>query len=710
MKKINRLYFVLFALSVIHSPIFSQNKVDDLFNYFAFQQNKLDFVYNSKIGIQALQSKNSFTKYIDKAQVAALSDYYILYREEADIRANEAANIDFLQNGAIQGFQILGDGVEVAIFDGGKVLSTHDDFIRNGTSKIYDLESNVSLSQLPLSNHATAVSGFIVANGGASYSLGANVIPNATRGVIPHAKVYSAGYATTSNGNIFQKILSYNLPISNHSYGINFGWSRSSDATNNILDLYYAADPQYFINDRETYFGTYFQEDANYDYLVANNPQLSIVKSAGNYDGIGPEAYPQYTKRLYKYVTNPQTQQAGYVPFEANDIIPKANSFNGAYSIATGSLAKNIITVGAINLPNKNTNNQYKLDSNTIVKSSYSSVGPRKDGAIKPDLVTVGTGVVHAASTNNSAYNSGQGTSYSAPKVTGAIGALTHLQRKLTNNDNFYFEADQIKGLLLHTTIDAGPYPGPDNKYGWGALDAKHAAEVLVEVENGTAFFEKNEKTQGIDVIKTVSARANEPLKATLTWIDPPFTNISESPRDLLTDQSPRLINDLDIRIIDTETNEIYYPWKLDINNVTGPAIKGDNKVDNVEQILIETPIVGRNYKIIVSNKGQLVDINTTPTNKQWYSLLITGANDEVLSSDKQLVKDVVVYPTITDALVYINTDIEIHEIKVFDVTGKLIKNTTNKVIDMSNLSRGVYIINIITSKNIVVTKKVIKT
>ncbi|WP_435523745.1 hypothetical protein [Chryseobacterium indoltheticum] len=39
------------------------------------------------------------------------------------------------------------------------------------------------------------------------------------------------------------------------------------------------------------------------------------------------------------------------------------------------------------------------------------------------------------------------------------------------------------------------------------------------------------------------------------------------------------MVNDLDIRIIDTTDNTVYYPWKLDANNPMSPATKGDNTV-----------------------------------------------------------------------------------------------------------------------------------
>jgi hypothetical protein len=105
---------------------------------------------------------------------------------------------------------------------------------------------------------------------------------------------------------------------------------------------------------------------------------------------------------------------------------------------------------------------------------------------------------------------------------------------------------------------------------------------------------------------KEITAVANEPIKATISWDSPgtPFT----SDIDLQNNHSSMLVNDLDLRIIDTTNNTIYYPWKLDISNPMDAATKGDNLVDNVEQVLIDTPVAGRKYRIEVSNKGNLVN------------------------------------------------------------------------------------------------------
>lgn len=700
---------VLFLILVVftecvHAQVYDQKLV----NYFTEQQAIKDSIFDKLVGFAQAKGSSNPSNF-NKSRLAAISYDYILFRQEDDIRANKAANVDFLQSGSINGNSILGSGISVAVFDGGKVLATHEDFQSNGVSRIIDLENNILTSVQPIAAHPTAVSGFIAANGTKSYNLNGSLIANATRGVVPLATIKTVGFEGTTNGDIYAKIARYNEPISNHSYGSNFGWSYQYNSISKVLSFYYPVDPNIFNSNEETLAGVYLADDYNYDLLVSKNPKLAIIKSAGNYDGIGPDVYPNFEKKLYKYVYDASSDTASFVLFQTGDIIPKTNSFNGAYSITTGSLAKNIIVVGAIDLPSLASD--FRINSsNSIKKAPYSSVGPRKDGGIKPDLVAVGTGVIHPTNLGNDAYSSGQGTSYSAPKVTGVIAALTELKRKLENDLAFHFDADEIKAILLHTTKEAGAYPGPDNKYGWGALDAKAAAELVLSTYNRDDFFAKQTKQVGVDYSKTFSSRNGVPLKVTLSWVDPPFKNVPTSNRQALDDQSSRIINDLDLRIIDVQTNQVYYPWKLDITNVTGPALKGDNTVDNVEQILIENPIAGRNYKIVISNKGMLYDFNQLDAGNQPYTLLITGANDEVLVSDKNTFNNkVVVFPTVTSGIVNIVTELEISKIDIFDLTGKLVSTFKTKTGDISNLAGGLYLLKITSTKGEVVTKRIIK-
>ena len=662
----------------------------ELNDLFEKEQARKESLFNQ------LQAKSSHSINSDVSKLAEISNDYLWFLEEEDIRANAASNVDNIQNGEVGGFALTGENMQIAIFDGGKVKETHRDFRISATdsgNRIVDLENGAQA----LSSHATSVAGFIAAEG-VGASLG---IQNVAKGVLPKAVVKHAGFASTTNGSVFQKIVNYNEPISNHSYGVNSGWSYKTTADGYATaGWYFPNNIQSMTSPDQTFFGAYQSNDYQYDLIVNNNPKFTIVKSSGNYFGDGPSETNTYP--IFKY------SNGSYVPFEEGDLIPNQNCSTGAYCIGTGSLAKNIIVVGAVNLPAK-ANNYKVLQVSDVVKSGYSSVGPRKDGAIKPDLVAVGTSVVSPNSANTTGYTTGSGTSFSAPKVTGVVGSITQLKRLLTNDTTFNFYADEVKAILTHTAMEAGEFDGPDNWFGWGMLDALKAAQTVLATHNNEEILERKAKVSGTNDEKIITAREGEEIKATITWIDPTKpTLVTTSAVNILTNTDSKLVNDLDLRIIDMETNEVHLPWKLDLANVTGAAVKGDNVVDNIEQVLIKNPVAGRNYKIVVSNKGNLVNKNLVAGNQD-YVLLVTGADSESLStSDVTSKAKIEVYPTIAKEIVNVKSKAKIIAVNLIDVTGRLISTTKTDKVNVSSLSSGVYLINVITEEG-TVTKKIVK-
>jgi len=696
---IKLLFTGLLSLAYINTYAQSKKELSTFFK----EQNEVK-TNKFKQRLSKSHSNHSF----NISNLAEITDYSAVFYQTDDYRANNASNIDYLQSGQVGGFALNGDNMDIAIFDGGATFAPHKEFgdkSSTGLTRVSDLENKV----LAMSTHATSVAGFIAAGGyynvTFTYTDGSKVTFNqAAKGVLPNAKIKSAGFSTTTNGNIFSKILNYNYYISNHSYGVNYGWSY--DANGSLgKGWYYPVNTTIFTKSSDTFFGTYLTNDENYDKIVYADPKFTIIKSAGNYYGDGPAANDTIPK--YRW------GNGAYQAFDGKDIMPDINCKSGAYCIGTGSLAKNIIVVGAVNVPN--TSNNRITSKNEIIRSSYSSVGPRKDGAIKPDLVAVGTNVIAPTaiatdSTSVTRFTMGSGTSYSAPKVTGAIGAITQLKRLLSGDNQYYFYADEIKALLLHTTMEAGDFEGPDNWFGWGMLDAKKAAETLVDIHNKTgSILERNDKKSGVDYNKEIIATSNtdNELKVTLTWIDPAGTPATTND-GAINDKTSKIVNDFDLRVIDTQTNEVFMPWKLDLSNPTGAAIKGDNLVDNVEQISIKSPVVGRKYKIVVSNKGTLVNENKVASDQK-YTLLITGGNPANLdTSELDKLNSISVYPTVTKDIVNVQTTEKITVVDIFDMTGKKVSSSDKKQINISNLPTGVYIINIKTDKQSV-SKKIVK-
>lgn len=669
------LFSVLFGLQ----SVIAQEK-NELLSYFRNERFNVNRLIDAKI----LTSKDSFLLR-NKDVIFSMTDHEIHLEQTNDIRVNQLANIDDLQSGEISNFILNGAGVEVFVFDAGKVLASHDEF-NSANPRIVDLENG----SLGLSVHSTAVSGIIGAEGVYDFA-GVNA---ASKGVLPEATIKHAGFSQTVNGDRFTKMLAYDAFISNHSYSSNNGWT--NDVLSNLgPGYYYSVDSSLFPDSNTSLFGAYNTIDYSFDRLVYSNPKFIVVKSSGNDYGKGPGLNdPKF-----------RWSEFGYVPFSSTDIVPVSNCDGGAYCISNGSLAKNIIVVGSVNLPNLSYNTE--ISPSNIVRSSFSNVGPRKDGAIKPDLVAVGANVFVLTHSGPAWMKLGSGTSFSAPVVTGVVGALTQLKRLLINDNQFNYEADEMKALLVHTAMEAGENEGPDNWFGWGLVDAKSAAELIIAAQEGVFLFNKEIKTSGVNYERTIVAKPNEKIKATLSWVDP-AANLSTLTQESVLDTSSKLVNDFDLRIVDTVTNQVYLPWKLDLNNVTGAAIKGDNTVDNVEQVIVPNPVVGRIYKVVVSNKGTLVNHIGVPS-PQAFALISTGGSLQTLNVEGNiLTSQILVYPTLVQENVNIETDLQIIKINVLDVSGKILISTTDKNIDLSSFSTGIYILNINTDEG-VLTKKIVK-
>ncbi|OZC04367.1 S8 family serine peptidase [Rubricoccus marinus] len=105
------------------------------------------------------------------------------------------------------------------------------------------------------------------------------------------------------------------------------------------------------------------------------------------------------------------------------------------------------------------------------IRATFSSTGPTADGRIKPDVMAQGTNMVTA--TRGGAYSTtGQGTSYSAPLVTGVVAQLLQARPSLT--------PIQVREALRSTASQAS---APDNLMGWGVVNGPAALAVATALE-----------------------------------------------------------------------------------------------------------------------------------------------------------------------------------------------------------------------------------
>ena len=289
-------------------------------------------------------------------------------------------------------------------------------------------------------------------------------------------------------------------------------------------------------------------------------------------------------------------QNRNYLMFHAagND---RADGRDITYDILIGgAVAKNVVTVGAVR----------RLDAvggytgpASVTIADFSSYGPTDDGRIKPDFVAPGVAIFSAYSANDTIYSSINGTSMASP---GAAGSLFLLQQHYRNNRNTFMRAASLKGIGVHTAEEAGSDPGPDYGFGWGLLNLEKAINVINRA-GGQHLIEEASLTNGTTYRKAVTTPGGL-FKVTIAWTDVPGTPLISGG---INNRTPMLINDLDVRIVDAVTSLTVgqLPWKLNPVTPAAAATRGDNGVDNVEQIFVDNLPAGQ-YVLQVTHKGTL--------------------------------------------------------------------------------------------------------
>ena len=301
-----------------------------------------------------------------------------------------------------------------------------------------------------------------------------------------------------------------------------------------------------------------------------------------------------------------------YLPIcsAGNDRQSGENPGDGGYDYLTDkSVAKNNIVVAAT----------FEVleyeDASDVFMSSFSSWGPTDDGRIKPDISAKGVNMYSSSGASNASYTNMSGTSMATPNVS---GSLLLLQQHYNDLNGEYMLASTLRALALHTADEAGFAPGPDYRFGWGLMNTQRAAQVITQ--DGTESMIITETLDANDVYTyTFKADGTQDISATIAWTDPAANPLPGGNEDVAT---PSLVNDLDLRI-SQDGGVTFLPWVLNAATPTAGATTGDNVVDNVEKIEINTPEAG-DYIVRVSHKGQLL-VNDT----QVFSLVLEGISSE---------------------------------------------------------------------------------
>ena len=526
-----------------------------------------------------------------------------------DLMQAQTMAVPALWTNGTTGLNLNGEGTLIGEFDGGNVLTNHQEF----GPRIANFDPAV-----PLVDHSTYVAGVLASTG-----INTNSVE-----MSPRASVRAYGY----NYDISQMPIlagTNHAQLSNHSYGRVGGWygyvSGYVINTTNGQIIGYASNFPVWNGDltvsktTDYIFGSYNSDATNTDTIIYNANSYLPVFSAGNQsgsyalpngitNGAASGFYcPTYHGPYYQWV----------LPGDPNFAPPTANGGTNGYTTITAlACAKDNLVVGSItNIPGG-----YQ-GSNSVKLSYFSSVGPTSDGRIKPDVVAPGENIFFPGTNSLTSYTNQSGTSFSAPAVTSALSLIVE-ENNRQNGTNAQLLASTLRGLAIHTADAAGTNAGPNYKFGWGLFDAKNAVTLFAAnaFSNGLPFIKEIRLFDGDYIQFPVTVTNGTPqLKVTICWTDPATIAFPAvvNPTNLA------LVNDLDLRIISPNGTTTNYPWVLNPTNPAAAATKGDNFRDNIEQVVVPSPTAG-NYLVQVTHKGHLVNA-AGQISAQSVSVLISG-------------------------------------------------------------------------------------
>jgi hypothetical protein len=244
-------------------------------------------------------------------------------------------------------------------------------------------------------------------------------------------------------------------------------------------------------------------------------------------------------------------------------------------TISSPSTAKNTISVGAIN-------------SNDNSITNFTSFGPTDDGRLKPDITAPGcqsngdlaitspsfldgngNGNLDAGETQN-AYVGKCGTSMATPVAAGATALLIEQWRR-TRGAGALPLPHTVKAILTHTSNDLGN-AGPDFRFGWGALDAQAAVDLVID-DDTAALIHVDSVDAGATDFYSFTSDGSAPVPVTLAWDDPAGARLAAVTQ----------VNDLDVRLIDPD-GTVFQPLVLNAASPNNVAAPGNDALNNVER------------------------------------------------------------------------------------------------------------------------------
>lgn len=239
------------------------------------------------------------------------------------------------------------------------------------------------------------------------------------------------------------------------------------------------------------------------------------------------------------------------------------------YTVTDPGMAYNALIVTSMN-DNDSLNEPYWTDDTYSSFSCYLETS----GPFKPDLSAPGEGINVAGYTNNN------GTSFSAPHVTGVLAQI------LGGYPNIFPRDNTLKALVTantnhKTANDYGTYqlsPFLSNKEGAGVIDALSVYNCITN----SFFLNQSLDSSQFPYTHYLNINANgQPVRVSLSWLKNNTITVTPHPGANVTERD---LSDLDMVINDPNGNQVCY--SMSANNNT--------------EIVEFTPTVSGNYMIRV--------------------------------------------------------------------------------------------------------------
>ncbi|MFO7891462.1 MAG: S8 family serine peptidase [bacterium] len=313
------------------------------------------------------------------------------------------------------------------------------------------------------------------------------------------ATVISAGnegdnaiHITGSVGTGSSVDISFSVPVytpntdaDNDYFGFDFWFDTNGDVTAQVTspNSYTATQSAGTASTTETNDGSIYL----YNYININNSDREIYSYIDDNNATYPPANGTWTLNIQN---NSGTNMTYHGWLFDSSMGASLISGDTDYTVGSPGTANEAITVGSYvsrwRWSDYNTTGYWYGNSDLSDDiSSYSSIGPTRDGRQKPDITAPGQGVASSTSSDytpssskilpGSKHHINQGTSMSCPVTAGCAALLLEIDPDL--------DAVQIKSLITSTAL-TDTYTGgslPDYTWGYGKLDIYRAAEKALD-------------------------------------------------------------------------------------------------------------------------------------------------------------------------------------------------------------------------------------